>query len=122
MSGNKCSYCGSVIDNNEEFCNDQCKHEYKEFNKFLEKRKNFFGVLVAISIIVTFVGSIVTVANVTFGISTVAMAMFLLCGTMLVLPFGTPETFERLGVKKTVLLVRSLSIIIIIVTIICLIM
>lgn len=120
MKENRCSYCGSIIDNNEEFCNDQCKHEHKEFYRFIEKRKNFFGVLVAISIIVTFVGSIITVANVTFGITTVAMALFLLCGTMIALPFGTPETFERLGVKRTVLLIRSLAVIIMIVTVVCL--
>lgn len=105
----RCSYCGKVIENYKTNCGIECKDNYDKFEAYANKRAGLVSIVLAISLIIAFIGMILTAVNGQLGaiVATIGcLAMFI---ALVVFPFATPETVKLLGVKKSVLIVRVLA-------------
>lgn len=106
---NKCKFCGKGINNNLEFCQDECKNKYvKMVEKDSPKIKYFtFGIIL---------GSLVMFWGVFSGSSLKTGFGIVLMGiTVILLPFTTPETIAALGYQRSKLIGRFLGILLILV-------
>jgi predicted nucleic acid-binding Zn ribbon protein len=114
VSDKKCAYCNKLTTNNKIYCDDKCENHFNIFQSFFKKYKVLFVILIAMNIIVAIVGSIITITNLQLGISITCIGIMILSGTIIVLPFATPETFNKLGIKKTILIIRLLGLLLLI--------
>lgn len=105
----KCKYCGKLVDDNLEFCHDECKNNYmRMLEKDEFKIKYFIWGMV--------LGGFVMFWGVFSGSSSKTGFGIMLMGiTIILLPFTTPETTAILGYKRARLLGRLLGILLIIV-------
>jgi predicted nucleic acid-binding Zn ribbon protein len=114
VSNKKCAYCNKLTTDDKIYCDDKCENYFNKFQSFFKKYKVFFVILIAMNIIVAIVGSIITITNLQLGISITCIGIMILSGTIIVLPFATPETFSKLGIKKTILIIRLLGLLLLI--------
>ncbi|MGH4120350.1 DUF2116 family Zn-ribbon domain-containing protein [Clostridium sp.] len=119
MGNKKCAYCNKLIINDKTYCDDKCENYFNKFQSSFKKHKVLFTTLIAINVIVALVGSIITITNLQLGISIACIGIMILSGTIIVLPFATSETFIKLGIKKTILIIRLLGLSLLIGSFIC---
>lgn len=106
----RCKYCGSVIDKSKNYCNSQCLDAFIAFEKRTTKMLPTFGILIGISFIISFIGMIITMINITLGKFVLFIGTLALFITLFIFPFATPETVNLIGIKKSIILVRFLII------------
>lgn len=105
---NKCKYCGKQINEDLEFCHDECRDN---FAKMLEKdgpKVKYFIFGIILGILVMFYG-IFSGSNLKVGFGIVWMGI-----TVILLPFTTPETTAVLGYRRSKIIGRLLGILLII--------
>lgn len=119
MSNKKCAYCNKLITNDKTYCDNKCENYFNKFENLFKKYKVFFVTLIVMNSIVAVVGSIITITNLQLGISILCIGIMILSGTIIVLPFATPETFNKLGIKKTILIIRILGLLLLTGSLIC---
>lgn len=104
---NVCKYCGKVMTGDlmeSEFCSDECKDGYESFaDSDRTKIKRFTGGIIS-GTVVMIVGIFVAIMTDSYFMTAVGIAMLGL--TLILTPVATPETVEKLGYKKSGLLVR----------------
>ncbi|MEG1254259.1 DUF2116 family Zn-ribbon domain-containing protein [Clostridium sp.] len=113
MSKKRCSYCGKLITKDKTYCNIECENNYDKFQENASKRTGLFGIIMAIMIIMMFIGIILIAVNPQLGKIIILIAAAGTFVTMIVFPFATPETVKLLGVKKSVIIVRIIMLIMI---------
>ena len=121
----KCFYCSNKTDAMKTItvkketlscCDDECSARTLAFIGFTERAKVFF--------ITGLVVSTVMILSLTFSVMFSALTgIILFCGgwallglTICIFPFATPQTFQWLGIRKTVILTRLVGILIIVTT------
>jgi len=109
----KCSYCGKLITDDKTYCNTECENKHDKFEKYSSKRTRLFVITMAIMIVMIFVGMTLTVVNSQLGVVFIVLAAVGLFISLIIFPFATPETVKLLGVKKSILIIRVLSLIMI---------
>lgn len=105
----KCLYCNKEIESKKICCDNNCEDSYNNFKNFVAKWKKLFCILILVSIIMVLVGSIFAIGKPIIGGSLLNLGIILMGVTIIIFPFATPETFKRLGVKKTLLIVRVMA-------------
>ncbi|MFA6887344.1 MAG: hypothetical protein WCQ65_10295 [Fermentimonas sp.] len=101
----KCIYCNK--DCQGEYCSGECENKVMILEKSAEKYSVLFLLLL-------FASMLFLIPGIVFNDYLAAFfgAMFLVMGlTLIIFPFGTPETNKSWGVKKTVMVVRVMGII-----------
>lgn len=95
-------------------CNDDCAKKVLAFYHFFEQKKILFYIGITLVMILLFVGPIVIFKMKLLGNILLGLSLFLMGLTFLLFPFATPQTFQMLGIKKTIWLVRIIGICIIV--------
>ena len=117
----KCFYCNTksempeiITFENESItiCGDECSAKTISFIQFAERTKVFFVIGIVVSIVMTF-GTIFAVFSELVGLVLLCAGWSLLGLTICVFPLATPQTFQLLGIKKTVKLTRVIGVLII---------
>lgn len=105
----KCKYCGEPIDDNLEFCRDECKNNYMRMLEKDSSKIKYFILGIVIGFFVMFWG-IISGSSLKTGFGIVLMGI-----TVTLLPFTTPETTAILGYERAKLVGRLLGVLLIIV-------
>lgn len=105
----RCSYCGKVIEKYKTFCNIQCKNNYDEFEKYTNKRAGLVTIIIAIALVIAFIGMILTAVNEQLGVTVILGGCLGLFIILAIFPFATPETVKLIGVRKSTVIVRVLA-------------
>ena len=120
----KCFYCNRMIDTpntisikNEKIdcCDDLYSTKARAFINFAERTKFFFAISVTASILMAF-GPLFPICSNAIRTILLCIGWGLLGLTICVFPLATPETFQLLGVKKTIRLVRVVGCLLILIT------
>ena len=115
---NKCAYCGGEVKTphivkagkKEEIltcCSEECGKKASAFCKFAGRFLPVFWVCVVIS----FVLLISSMFAKSYAYTLCYAGLILICLTGVVFPFATSMTFSALGIKKTVILTRSIGVV-----------
>ena len=103
----KCRYCGKELDNNLEFCSNECENRYRKIIENDRHKIKYFIFGIILGFLVMFYG-IVTSRNCMIGSGIIVMGI-----TVVLLPFTTPETIVLFGNKKSRFIGRILGMILI---------
>lgn len=106
----KCKYCNKPItqSDNIDYCSNKCQKKTESFIAYYQKTKLIFYLLLTISVGLILLNSIIaTLRNFSF------MGFELLGLTLLFFPFGTSLGNKIHGLKNTIIIVRTLAIILI---------
>ena len=106
-TGLRCDYCHS--DSHTLNTNMECRTKYDEFEAFANRYQYVFLALLALETVLFCVMVFFIDPWVSMGILFAAMGV-----TIAVFPICTPETFEMLGVKRTIRLGRIIGAVLII--------
>lgn len=110
MSKKRCSYCGKLITEDKIYCSGECKSKYDEFEKYASKNLNGFIRIFVAGLITIFAGMSIVVMNSQIGFIVMMTGVVAVIGNLIIFPFATPETVKLLGIKKSILIVRSIGI------------
>lgn len=105
----KCKYCGKPIDDNSEFCRDECKNNYMRMLEKDGSKIKYFILGIVIGFLVMFWG-IISGSSLKMGFGIGLMGI-----TVTLFPFTTPETTAILGYERAKLVGRLLGVLLIIV-------
>lgn len=95
-------------------CSEGCEAKAKRFYGFFDHTKYIFLAGIAVSVIMLFVSVfMLSAGNTETGDSLIGISMSFLGVIVMVFPFATPQTFDLLGIRKTVLLTRILGVFVI---------
>ena len=112
MRVSKCYYCGKSLTYDKDYCNNSCKEKYDKFFTYAEKWKKTFCILLAVIFLSFFISSLIIIKNNILGNLLFYLTILFLDLLIFIFPFATPETFNLLGVKRSILLVRILAVVI----------
>ncbi|MDR3644173.1 MAG: hypothetical protein P4M02_03765, partial [Clostridia bacterium] len=118
----KCTYCGRAVETPFaakaegdsdilSCCSSECLEKAQRFYRFTKKGMAGFIVGMLLSIILIMAGALNEAYTGSLRLLEILMpAGFMLLGaTILFFPFATPQTFELMGIKKTVLVTRGIG-------------
>ena len=103
----KCRYCGKELDNNLEFCSNECENSYRKIIENDRHKIKYFILGIILGFLVMFYG-VVSSRNCMIGGGIIVMGI-----TVVLLPFTTPETIALFGNKKSRFIGRILGMILI---------
>lgn len=104
----KCLYCNKKIDTRMDYCSTECKENAELYFKKWKTYKFLYSIIIIVSLIVI-IGQAILFSKLTM-ISKISI--LIMGATFFVLPFG--NTTDSLGVKKTVMIFRILSVLFIV--------
>ena len=121
----KCVYCNKntdtlhpvVVGKDKETvtcCCDDCDEKTLAFYQFVDRTKPLFIIGIVFSLLAIFAAVFVlTAKNLWLGGILLGSGFALLGLTVIIFPFGTPQTFELFGIRKTLWIVRIMGVIVI---------
>ncbi len=109
---NQCTYCGKKIDDvyynydDSKYCSETCKEKGIKFNQFAIKFKLLFLILILVCTCVITIGAFMPSSLIWVGIGVAMLAILIF-----VLPMATPQSIDSIGIRKSIIVCRILSII-----------
>ena len=104
----KCKYCVNELNNNSEFCSNECESNYKEALEKDNRKIKYFILGIALGFLIILYGIALGNRSSAIGIGIIVMGI-----DVVFLPFTTPETAALLGYQKSKLVGRLLGILLI---------
>ena len=108
---NKCKYCNRTINNDSEFCSEECSEKAGRYLDKWTRYKLFFNVMV-FGCLISIIGQLILFPEYIF-ISRILI--IIMAGTLIILPFG--NTVNSMGIKKTTIIIRVVSALLILLSI-----
>ncbi len=93
-------------------CSAECVNKSEEFILFADRHKLHFILLMVAAMVVFLTGAILLSTEKTVGSVLFSIGFGLLGFDILLFPFATPQTFDMLGIKKSVNMARVIGLII----------
>lgn len=91
-------------------CSETCVKKVLAFYRFFDRTKVFFFIGIAVSMILLFVSVFyLTVRQMLVGSIWMGASLALLGLIIVLFPFATPQTFNALGIRKTVWITRLIG-------------
>lgn len=99
----KCKYCGKRSDTS--FCTDRCNKAYDDFTLKTQKYQNIFVISFLCVLLFPPIISIYFLD----GVYVFLFSLFFICLVFFIFPFATPQTYDLLSIKGTILLIRCIT-------------
>lgn len=112
MKMKRCKYCHKIVSEHLDFCSHDCEEMAKLYFERWNKYKFIFSVIIG-GVLIFIIGQTIFFPEYVFVSKILVMIIGL---TLFIFPFG--NTVDSLGVKNTVMIIRGLSVILMIITII----
>lgn len=110
MTG-KCSYCGKQTPQDEKTCSQTCSEKAEAYIRRAKKRKKGYLAAVSVGGIGVMAGAMAIAFNSFLGYGLLGGGTIAFGLVLLLFGYGTPELYEKFGIRKTFLLVRAVGLV-----------